>query len=174
MYKNGLFIFRRDLRIQDNVGLYNAMKSCKQVYTIFIFTPEQVTKNSYKSTNAVQFMIESLGDLQKNIEHHGGKLVCFYGKNKDVVLKLCKMLDIDAVFFNKDYTPYAKKRDSEIVKVCEQKEIATKLYQDYYLYTPGTVLTQSGTPYKKFTPFYNTVLDVKVASKKHTIANTKI
>ena len=174
MYKNGLFIFRRDLRIQDNVGLYNAMKSCKQVYTIFIFTPEQVTKNSYKSTNAVQFMIESLGDLQKNIEHHGGKLVCFYGKNKDVVLKLCKMLDIDAVFFNKDYTPYAKKRDSEIVKVCEQKNIDTKLYQDYYLYTPGTVLTQSGTPYKKFTPFYNTALDVKVVSKKHTVVNTKI
>ena len=109
MYKNGLFIFRRDLRIQDNVGLYHAMKSCKQVYTIFIFTPEQVTKNSYKSSNAVQFMIESLGDLQKNIKQRGGKLVCFYGKNKDVILNLCELFDIDAIFLIKTIHRMPKK-----------------------------------------------------------------
>jgi deoxyribodipyrimidine photo-lyase len=69
MYENGLFIFRRDLRIQDNIGLNLAVNECKYVHTIFIFTPEQVSNNNdFKSNNAVQFMIESLDDLSKNIK----------------------------------------------------------------------------------------------------------
>ena len=57
-YNNGLFIFRRDLRIVDNIGLNLANKQCKRIYPIFIFTEEQVTDaNPYKSDNAVQFMI---------------------------------------------------------------------------------------------------------------------
>ena len=64
MFENGLFIFRRDLRIQDNIGLNEAVTNCKNIYPIFIFTPEQVTeKNKFKSENAIQFMIESLDDL---------------------------------------------------------------------------------------------------------------
>lgn len=71
-YENGLFIFRRDLRIQDNVGLNYALSQCKNVYTIFIFTPEQVTsKNKFKSDNSIQFMIESLDELSENIKQHG-------------------------------------------------------------------------------------------------------
>ena len=170
-YENGLFIFRRDLRIQDNIGLFHAMKSCKNVYTIFIFTPEQVSKNDFKSNNAVQFMIESLIDLKKNIEEHNGRLLCFYGKNNDIISKLCDRLAIEVVFFNKDYTPYAKKRDSKIEKLCKKEDIVVKMFQDYYLYTPGSILTQSGTPYKKFTPFYNTVLKMPVSSKNHHIYN---
>ena len=69
MFENGLFIFRRDLRIQDNIGLNLAMEKCKTVYPIFIFTPEQVTdKNKFKSDNSIQFMIESLDDLRENIK----------------------------------------------------------------------------------------------------------
>ena len=78
----GLFIFRRDFRIQDNIGLLNASKLCKKLYTCFIFTPEQVGKsNSYRSQNAIQFMIESLEELSATIREHGGELLIFYGKN---------------------------------------------------------------------------------------------
>ena len=71
----GLFIFHRDFRIKDNVGLNNAGFICDKLYTCFIFTPEQVTrKNSYKSNNSVQFMIESLQDLNNDIETNGGEL----------------------------------------------------------------------------------------------------
>ena len=67
-YENGLFIFRRDLRIIDNNGLNLLNSQCKNIYTIFIFTPEQVTNaNKFKSDNAVQFMIESLKDLSSQI-----------------------------------------------------------------------------------------------------------
>ena len=59
-YKKGLFIFRRDLRLIDNTTLMEASKECEKVYSIFIFTPEQINKNSYKSSNAIQFMITCL------------------------------------------------------------------------------------------------------------------
>ena len=72
-YENGLFIFRRDLRIIDNNGLNLLNSKCKNIYTIFIFTPEQVTNaNKFKSDNAVQFMIESLKDLSSQINKMGG------------------------------------------------------------------------------------------------------
>ena len=67
-FENGLFIFRRDLRIIDNNGLNLLNEYCKNIYTIFIFTPEQVgSGNKYKSDNSVQFMIESLHDLASKI-----------------------------------------------------------------------------------------------------------
>ena len=57
---NSIFIFRRDFRINDNTGLYHCIKESDNVYPIFIFTPEQIKDNKFKSNNAVQFMIESL------------------------------------------------------------------------------------------------------------------
>jgi len=81
-YENGLFIFRRDLRIIDNNGLNLIASKCKHVYTAFIMTPEQVKKNDYKSNNAIVFMLESLKDLETAISKKGGKLYLFYGNNK--------------------------------------------------------------------------------------------
>ena len=78
-YKNGLFLFHRDLRMEDNVGLRETVKSCENVYTTFIFTPAQVTKaNDFKSNNSVQFMIESLSDLHNTIQNKGGSLLIMY------------------------------------------------------------------------------------------------
>lgn len=160
-YENGLFIFRRDLRTSDNIGLVNAISLCKNVYICFIFTPEQVgSQNKYKSNPAVQFMIESLDELAHQID---GKLMIFYGKNASVISTIAKTLDIQAVFFNKDYTPYATARDLEIENLCDKLKIAYITSQDYYLYEPGTVTTGSSTYYKKFTPFYNLVLPRKIA-----------
>ena len=96
-FENGLFIFRRDLRIQDNIGLNLATEQCKNIYPIFVFTPEQVTdKNKFKSDNAIQFMIESLDDLQSNISKQGGVLNTFYGENETIVKRLISKWKIDA------------------------------------------------------------------------------
>ena len=92
-YNNGLFIFRRDFRVIDNVGLNLANELCQHVTPIFIFTPEQVTDtNNHKSDNAVQFMIESLQDLSSQISKMGGKLLCFYGHN-NANIGWCKIRD---------------------------------------------------------------------------------
>jgi len=168
MHENGLFIFRRDYRIVDNNGLNLINSKCKNVYTVFIFTPEQVgSGNHYKSNNAVQFMIESLGDLASEIHKQGGKLHFFYGTNNKVVSECIEAFDINYVCFNADYTPYALERDRDIVDLCKKKKIECELAQDYYLHEPGTIFSGGGTPYKKFTPYYHAAL------KKHVQPPTK-
>jgi deoxyribodipyrimidine photo-lyase len=151
-YQNGLFIFRRDLRIQDNKGLKLLNDECEHVYTIFIFTPEQVgNTNKYKSNNCVQFMIESLQNLNTQL---GGKLYCFYGKNNNIIYNLIKELEINVIGFNLDYTPYAMNRDIEIMDLCGRNNVEILFENDYYLNEPGTILSGGGTPYLKFTPYY--------------------
>ena len=132
--ENGLFIFRRDLRIIDNNGLNFLSELCKNIYTIFIFTPEQVgSGNKYKSDNAVQFMIESLEDLASEIRKEGGKLHTFYGHNEKVIADCIKAWDINVVAFNLDITPYARIRDDEIVKMCQRMKVYVTYDHDYYL-----------------------------------------
>ena len=159
VYENGLFIFRRDYRIRDNNGLNRINSACKNLYTIFIFTPEQVgDENSFKSNNAVQFMIESLIDLKQQIETNGGHLYSFYGDNIKILTEVIREYKIDVVGFNCDYTPYSVKRDKSIVELCNKMEVPVLISHDYYLSQPKTVVNQSGNPYQKFTPYYNAVM----------------
>jgi len=172
-YENGLFIFHNDLRIIDNTGLNETSELCKNLYVCFIFTPEQVGKsNAYRSNNAIQYMIESLEDLSKEIQSSGGKLMIFYGKQKTVIDKLIHELHIDIVGFNRFYTPYAIHRDNETVELCQKRGIDCKMFSDFYLQEPGTILSGSGTVYKKFTPFYEECLKYPVKKIwKKTIKN---
>lgn len=161
--KNGLFIFRRDLRIEDNIGLHEASKKCDRLYTCFIFTPEQITsQNHYKSDTSVQFMMESLQELSQDLSGHGGELALFYGNNTRILKVLIEQLEIEGMFFNEDYTPYARERDTAIMELCEKAGITCEKFQDYYLYQPGTIFSGSGNIYKKFKPFYDKVLPLKV------------
>lgn len=160
-YQNGLFIFRRDLRIQDNNTLGLMSKQCKNIYTIFIFTPEQTTdKNKYKSNNCLQFMFGSLHDLNKNLNQYGGKLHYFYGSNEEIIKNIINQINIDLVGFNMDVTPYSIKRDKKIITLCKKHKINIIAENDYYLHKMGVVKTNSGTPYQKYTPYYNTAVKI--------------
>lgn len=162
-YKNGLFIFRRDLRIFDNTGLNILNNICKNIYTVFIFTPEQISqKNKFKSDNAVQFMIESLEDLSIQIRQNKGRLYCFHGDNMDVISYLIESLNIDCVAFNSDCTPYAIKRDCQIDKLCKDLGVYVEHGDDYYLHKLGSIKTLDDKSYQMFTPFYRNASKRKV------------
>ena len=164
-FENGLFIFRRDLRIIDNNGLNLLNEKCNNIFTIFIFTPEQVTgSNKYKSDNSVQFMIESLKDLSSQISNAGGHLYTFFAHNDKVVADCIKAFNINVVCFNLDITPYAIERDTKIIKLCEHMKTYVMYDHDYYLCQPGTIVNGSGTPYQKFTPYYDKAKKLKVES----------
>ena len=148
--KESVFIFRRDFRKEDNTGLIKCCKNSDKIYPIFIFTPEQIKKNIYKSSNAIQFMIESLKELKDSL----GELNIFYGDYKKVIENLIKNNKIKSIYTNTDYTPYAIKRDEDIQKICDKHNIDFELLDDICLLKPGTVLNGSGNAYQKFTPFY--------------------
>lgn len=165
-YKKSLFIFRRDLRLSDNTALIEVLKSSELVIPCFIFDPRQVVDNDYKSDNALQFMIESLLDLQKQLKKHNGKLYFFFGTPQNVIQKLIKDEKIEAIYFNKDYTPFSKKRDDAIKKISQKYKADCLSFDDALLCPPGSVLKPDGLPYSIFTPFYKKALQNKIALPK--------
>jgi deoxyribodipyrimidine photo-lyase len=164
--KYTLFIFRRDLRLVDNIGLNFANKNFKNIIPIFIFTPEQVDKNKFKSDNAIQFMIESLKEVNSELKKIGSKLHLFYGDNKKVLKKIIKQIDVENIVFNQDYTPYAKKRDKKIKNFCDKNNINCIMKEDYLLADIGTFLKKDGNPYTIFTPFRNNGLKFDITKVK--------
>lgn len=163
-FQHGLFVFRRDLRTVDNIGLHLLSTVCEKIYPIFVFTPEQVGKgNQYKADHAVQFMLESLEDLDADIRQRGGKLLTFYGDNDTVISECIRSLNIEIVVFNMDITPYARKRDTSLAQLCAKKGIEIAYGNDYYLHEPGSVRNGSGDIYVKFTPYYETASKLQVS-----------
>lgn len=155
-YRNSLFVFRRDLRLEDNTGLIRACSLSENVIPSFFLYNDLLDPDSDKfRPNLIQFMYESLADLSGQLEHKGAKLNIFYGKSllKEFE-KTVKENEIEAVFVNEDYTPYAIRRDSRLRDICRENGIDFHSCFDYLLTGPGDVLTREGKPYKVFTPFF--------------------
>lgn len=166
-----LFIFRRDLRLQDNVGLNVAAES-GEVMLAFFFDPRQIEKNEFYSKNAIQIMIESLKELEKEVSKLGGKLQFFIGKPEELLASIIKEEKIDCVVLNRDCTPFSKRRDARIAHICKEVGVTFSSHDDLYLAPLGSVLTQIGEPYKVFTPFMRKVREQEIArptTKKVTL-----
>ncbi|WP_167848781.1 cryptochrome/photolyase family protein [Methanolobus halotolerans] len=154
-FRRSLFIFRRDLRVEDNTGLREAIKSSDEVVPCFIFDPRLANPERENfNPNAFQFLLESLEDLRQQFEAKDGKLYLFSGLPKKIIGQLVVKLDIDAVFVNHDYTPFSRKRDGSIKEICEDFNTMFLQFHDCLLNEPGTVLTQKGKPYVVFSQFY--------------------
>ena len=168
-YAKSLFVFRRDLRLEDNTGLINALKNSKTVLPCFIFDPRQILNNKYKSKNAIEFMIESLIDLDKELHKKKSKLHIFSGIAEKVIEKLIKQEKIEAVYINKDHTPFSKKRDKNIQRICTKYAVKYLDFDDALLTKPGSVLKDNGSPYTVFTPFYKKALAhfIQPSQKNH-------
>ena len=150
-----LFIFHRDLRKEDNIGLIKTIQNSDVVYPIFIFTPEQIgNQNKYRSLKSIRFMIQSLQELENNLP-----ISFFYGNTNAIVNKLTKQLKIDTIAFNKDFTPYAIKRDTEL---SNNKNYQTCQYDDITLNSMEDCLKKDGTPYRIFTPYFNNASKNKI------------
>jgi len=156
-----LFIFRRDLRLYDNIGFIECCKNSSSVSCIFIFTPEQINSNEYFSNNGFQFMLESLHDLHIELQKYNTQLHYYYGNNNKILEEIYKKYKYDTLYFNKDYTVYARKRDEEIKLFCHDKKINCHICEDYLLFPIETslkILKIDGTPYEKYTSFKNNAL----------------
>jgi deoxyribodipyrimidine photo-lyase len=161
-FGTSLFIFRRDLRVQDNTALMKALQESDAVVPVFIADPRQVKQHSYRSLNAVQFMAESLQDLQQQLQSLGGKLYLFQGEAEQVVTKLLQAGKIEAVYVNRDYTPFSQQRDKDIAQTCKQKNIAFISCGDLLLHEPEEIVKADASPYTVFSHFYKYALELPV------------
>ena len=168
MTEINIFLFRRDFRIVDNLALNKLIDECgnKGIYPMFIFNPKQIyaKNNQYFSNNCVQFMIESLDSLDQHID------VNYYeGDDIEVLTMLSKKYKINSIAYNKDYSPFAIKRDGIIEAWAKSKEIHIITAEDYTLYPMGTILNNKNEPYQVFTPFYKKSLLIKVIAPEPPI-----
>ena len=88
IYNKSLFIFRRDLRLQDNTGLNEALRLSEQVLPCFIFDPRQIDSHSYQSQPALRFMLQSIADLDQQLQDVGGKLTLYRGLPDQVIASI--------------------------------------------------------------------------------------
>lgn len=149
-----LFIFRRDLRIHDNTALLQALKTDSRVIPAFIFDPVQGENNPYFSTYGFTFLLESLIELNLSLREIGSQLYVFKGEPLAVIQDLASNLAIDSIYFNRDYTPFARKRDRSIFEYAKSVGISVHQFPDALLNEPENVLKVDGTPYTVFTPYY--------------------
>lgn len=155
-----IFIFRRSLRLFDNKGLIHAIKEIKQpILPIFILTPTQLGKqNKYKSNNCVQFMMESIIDLNNQLKTKKSRLRLFYGEPDKILNYLLNKLKlVNTVIVNMDYTPYSIKRDQKLCQVCKNYNVEFILKEDYLLQPVGSTLTSNKDIYTKFTPYWRKI-----------------
>ncbi|HTM06458.1 MAG TPA: deoxyribodipyrimidine photo-lyase [Patescibacteria group bacterium] len=172
-FTRSICIFRRDLRLKDHTALHAALKSSAEVMPVFFFDPRQVgNENAYRSECAIQFMIESLADLDQQLDTKNGKLFCFYGTPEDLLVKLCSKYAIDAVFFNEDYTLFALNRDQAIKDICKKIKISCYTFHDALLCNPYIIKTKQGSSYAMFTPFYKTASTYPVKKPTELLEGT--
>ncbi len=146
-YELSLHIFRRDLRLDDNTALIRACELSNYVIPCFILDDRQLYNNPYRGDNAVWFMIQSLKELTTELNKKGSRLYLFKGIAENVVEMLIKEEKINAVFFNRDYTPFSRMRDGNIRELCARYTIDCNIYADALMNEPEMVVTQDGRPY---------------------------
>ena len=148
-----IFWFRRDIRIEDNIGLSEATKSKYPVIPIFIFD-EKITENLPKNDMRINFIHKNLKKLNNLlVEKFNSKLQVFKGNPIEIIDKIVKEYNVKEVYTNHDYEPYAIKRDNFIYNNLKSKKIPFYTFKDQVIFEKNEVLKDNGSPYVVFTPY---------------------
>ena len=152
------FWYRRDLRLEDNVGLFHALKSKYSVIPLFIFD-DSILDCLPKNDARVSFIHESLSKINSQLQEIGSSLLVKKGKTLEVWQALLEEFDVKEVFFNKDYEPYAIARDTAICDVLEANKTISYTFKDQVIFEEKEITKADGLPYTVYTPFKNKWLE---------------
>ncbi len=160
-YETGLMWFRRDLRVEDNAALHQALKSCRQVFCVFVLDRDILDKLA-RADRRVEFIRESLVDLDGQLRQlasqhgcHKGGLIVLHAGAAQALPDLAVTLTANAVFANHDDEPYSLERDATVGHALARSGKAFHTFKDHLIFERTEVLTQSGKPYSVFTPYKN-------------------
>lgn len=149
-----IFWFRRDLRLDDNHGLFEALSKSKAVLPIFIFD-KTILDELPKDDARVTFIHESLTKINAELTKINKSLAVFYGEPKTIFNQLLSENKVDCVYTNHDYEPYAIKRDADINTFFKEKGVSFETFKDQVIFERNDVVKDDGTPYVVYTPFSN-------------------
>jgi deoxyribodipyrimidine photo-lyase len=152
------FWFRRDLRLEDNIGLFHALESKYPVIPLFIFD-DSILDSLPRNDARVGFIHESLSTINEQLKQIGSSLFVKKGETIAVWKSLIQEFDIKEVFFNKDYEQYAINRDNAICELLQIKNIVPFSFKDQVVFEEKEITKADGLPYTIYTPFKNKWLD---------------
>ena len=172
-----IFWFRRDLRLNDNAGLYRALKKGIPVLPIFIFDTSILDKLEDKKDRRVEFIHNAIQAIHSELIEFKSSIQVFYSTPELVFKELIKTYSIQSVYTNHDYEPYAMERDSHIKHFLETNHISLKTFKDQCIFEKSEITKDDGKPYTIFTPYSRkwkaklTDYDVKAYPTQKYISN---
>ncbi len=152
------FWFRRDLRLEDNVGLFFALKSQYPVIPLFIFD-EEILDKLPKDDARVGFIHESLSKMNDFLKEIDSSILIKKGKTMQIWQELISEFNVKEVFFNKDYEPYAIQRDLVISEFLALHNINHFSFKDQVIFEELEIVKSDGLPYTVYTPYKNKWLE---------------
>jgi deoxyribodipyrimidine photo-lyase len=147
-----IFWHRRDLCLDDNAALYLALKESLEVQPIFIFD-SSILENLPQVDKRVLFIYQEIEKLKKKYQELGSDLLVYYGNPTELICKICIDLGAQALFANRDYEPYALRRDKTVYLQLQEHNISFKAQKNHVIFEKGEILKGDGTPYTIFTPY---------------------
>lgn len=163
MQRIGVHLFRRDLRVEDNINLRALAEVVDVIIPVFILTKKQILTNKLRNDNFVQFLLESLEDLDKRLRGNLVILNDFEHTDEEIsdwkiLVDLFKKERVSYLSFMRDYTLYSRLRDEKIAKISEENRVKVINLEDSMLCPISkNIRTDTGNIYKKFTPYYTKV-----------------
>ena len=158
MDKINIFWHRRDLRIKDNAGLHYALQDEHPVLPIFIFD-KHILDDLDTQDARVQFIHDQLKKIHEQYQKNDSGLTIFHDTPEGAFKQILEKYDVQNVYTNRDYEPYAKDRDHKVEKLLAAKEIGFFTFKDQVIFEAGEIFTDQGDPYKVFTPYKNKWMD---------------
>ena len=147
-----VFWFRRDLRLDDNVGLFHALNDVAPVLPIFIFD-DSILSQLPKDDHRVEFIHDLLTKIQIQLQEKGKSLAIFHGNPSDIFQKIISENKIETIYTNHDYEPYARKRDKELNEIFKANNVQFKTSKDQVIFEKSEVTKDDGSPYVVYTPY---------------------
>ncbi len=141
------------MRLNDNSGLYRALKAGLPVRPIFIFDKNILDKLDDRADARVTFIHAAISSLKKELRAQGSDLDVWYGFPIDIWKTLSADPNLNAVYTNRDYEQYAQERDDKVALTLSDASIAFKSYKDHVIFEKGEILKDNGDPYVVFTPY---------------------
>ena len=154
-YQRSLCWMRRDLRLKDHAALAEATRRSEQVFVVFIFDTLILSKLQDQDDKRITFIAHSLREMDQELRRKGSGLIVRHGNPTVEIPKLAKQLKVETVFANRDYEPYAKKRDEYICRQLEKERTDFFLFKDQVIFEYPKIQTRQKEPFRVFTPYKN-------------------
>lgn len=152
-FSRGLCWVRRDLRLRDHAALAAATRSCGEVAVVFVFDTTILNQLVDRDDRRVTFIRDALQGMEAALQAAGSRLLILHGDPVDEIPRVMRQLGAQALFYNRDYEPSAKKRDQVVRQSVEAAGARCFDFKDQVIFEGLEVSRDGEQPYRVFTPY---------------------